>query len=222
MVLTVPTISRRIGSGVQRRARQVVGECRIPTQRCAQGLAGGFEQSHVRRVTGPVGVDGVDQPDQLGFAVVGVDPNPGRAGTGPGEPREDSVDIRVDVGDPAAGTAAAVDVDDDDRGVLGVGQGNVLHPVQGGVADPVHLRHALALSVLAPRGLELTGGTALERCPAQVGDEPVALGIGGPTRLQGGGYRPEVLDEQAGGVCQGTALLRRPGPTRRKGGQPTG
>ena len=86
----------------------------------------------------------------------------------------------------------------------------------------IYLRHALALGVLSPRGLEVPGGAALECGSAEVGDEPVAFGIGGPTGLQGGGYRTEVLDEQAGGVGQGTALLRRPRPTRRKGGQLAG
>ena len=74
--------------------------------------------------------------------LVGVDPDPGRAGTSPGKPGKDAVNLRVDVGDPAASTAAAVNVDDDDRGVLGMGQGNVLHAVQGGMADPVHLSSA--------------------------------------------------------------------------------
>lgn len=123
------------------------------------------------------------------------------------------MDTQVDVGDPAAGTAAAVNVDDDDRGVLGMGQGNVLHAVEGGVAGPVHLRHALPLGVLVPRGLEVAGGTALERGPTQVGDESAALGIGGAAWMQGGGYCPEVLDDQAGGTGQGTAPLRGTGPS---------
>ena len=208
VVLTVPTISRGISSCVQRRTRQVVREGRIPAQGGTQGGCGGFEQAHIRRFPGTVGVDRVDQPDQLCFAVGRVDPDPGRPGTDPGESGDGAVGLRVDVVDTATVGAVAIHVDDDDRGVLLVGQGNVLHPGQGGMSDSVHFRHAGTVSGGAPGFFEVAGGASLQGVSAQVSGEVGPVGVGGPAGLQGRRGGPQGLDEQSGSLSQGTAALR--------------
>lgn len=146
-MLAVPTIGGGIIAGIKRAAAKPVGEVRVVSDVFAECAACAREQAHMRRFTAFIGIDRVNEPDRLGFAVLGVDANPcwphvvldkgaQRGAHGCGEVRGVS-----------ACFAVLVDVYEEDGGVLLIGQHCILALSEGVCLNAVHPRAAFAVFV---------------------------------------------------------------------------
>src|SRR5699024_1568673 len=76
VVLTVPTIGHRVIGLVEWPSGEVVRECAVSAQVSVEFSGGYSQQSGVGAGAAGAGVDGVDHPQCLGFAVKGVDADP--------------------------------------------------------------------------------------------------------------------------------------------------
>ncbi|ALC07193.1 hypothetical protein CDES_14405 (plasmid) [Corynebacterium deserti GIMN1.010] len=75
-MLAIPTIGRRVVAVIKRAPTKAVREIRIMIQQLPQSTARRGKQTHMPGFAAFVCVHRIDQPDRLGFAVLGINAHP--------------------------------------------------------------------------------------------------------------------------------------------------
>src|SRR5699024_2379499 len=141
-------------------------------------FSGGYSQQ-LRVGAGPTwaGVDGINHPQCLGFAIDGVDAYPGGSEALGAQCVEFRQGFGVQVFDVAAGVAAGgVNVDDYDGGTLRVGQYRVLASFEFVAIGSIKLRSSLSsVRVFDPSVFEVAISAGMQGFAAKMAEE--CLGV---------------------------------------------